>query len=159
MIPLDTVFSLLTNAVGSMPALELVNSLRKLGDLVEGPYTGTPFDEDLPKFDQGYRLVGVREKEMITLEVLEKDSRILQAGSMWLYQRKLFSSKVKRAEVMLNALAEQHYGPGTPIQYSGALMMNYGDQRTICYVASIKSIDSDTLSLKIGNREYWDAWR
>ena len=153
---LREVFSLFTDAVGRISVPELLNMLRDM-DLLEGSYASTPYDEALPDFDYGYSFVGATDdNDSVIVDVLEKDTKILQAGFQVMFPFRLFSSRGRKAKRTLANQAELYYGPGVPMPMGRVKIVNYGDLRTICYISTMRTSTGDyVLTLRIGNREFW----
>ena len=53
---------------------------------------------------------------------------------------------------------EQHYGAGKPIQALGFILLEYGDSSTVCYISEGKSLGNDLITVRVGNRIFWDPW-
>ncbi len=120
-------------------------------------YYDTGFDSSLPKFDKGYCFYfKTDENETSTLEILEKDEMILQAGFQIVYKSRFFSKKFERHYRFLLELLESIYGSGYPIEVAYANIMNFDNDKTVCYLSKLKmSGGMKSLALRVGNKKFW----
>jgi hypothetical protein len=115
---LDFTFILISESVGYMPAKDLVERCRSAG-MVEQDYFDTGFDHGIPDFDKGYFSNYMTENDVkANIEILEKDSKILQAGARfgypWALWTLLFSKSRKHFKKILK-LMKAKYGSGLPM--------------------------------------------
>lgn len=85
MFNLDETFSLLTDSVPEDKASDLMKKCKEIG-MKEIEYLTTGLDSNLPEFDSGDNLVfKTNDDSEARLEILEKDSIIMQAGIQIIY--------------------------------------------------------------------------
>ena len=90
MYSLDETFSLLTNSVPEDKPSDLIKKCKEIG-MNEIEYLDTGMDSNLPEFDKGYNLVfNTNDATEARLEILEKDSIIMQAGIQIIYTPSFF---------------------------------------------------------------------
>ena len=152
---LNDSFSLLLESVGLIPVKELINKCRDIG-MGEQPYRDLGHDSNLPQFDKGYMFnYKTDDNEIAYLEILEQDYKILQAGIQITYKHSLFSKKMKKHHKYLSELCEKQYGSGFPMKVGYADIINFGDNRTICYLSKMKMQRIKSIALRIGDKKIW----
>jgi len=115
-------------------------------------------NSNLPPFDAQHHLsFKLDGKEDAIFEILEKDGLILQAGYQAFFPRRFLlrstaSGKYHDAAQSL----EGHYGTGMPMTQSGMQIMNYGNAETVGYAALMKIGRAQSLTLRVGNRRFWN---
>lgn len=155
MFSLDETFKLLTDAVPADKASALLKKCKKIG-MNEIDYLDTGMDSNLPEFDKGYNLVyqtndGVDSR----LEILVKDSIIMQAGIQIIFPFSLFFSKSKNHFKILKVHSNNYYGECLPMNMDGAEILNYGNVLSVCYLSKMKVNGKDVINFKVGNRKFW----
>ncbi len=152
---LNDTFSLLFESVGLISTKELVNKCIDLG-MNEQPYRDLGYDSNLPHFDKGYMFnYKTDDNEIARLEILEKDNKILQAGIQITYKPSLTSKKMKRHHKYLLELSEKQYGSGFLTKVGYADIINFGDNRTVCYLSKMKMRGIKSIAFRIGNKRFW----
>ncbi|MGC1135809.1 MAG: hypothetical protein WA941_23495 [Nitrososphaeraceae archaeon] len=158
---LNYTFILVSEAVGYKSAIDLVETCRSAG-MVEQDYFDTGFDHGIPDFDKGYFFNYMTENDVkANIEILEKDSKILQAGArfgypwtLWTLWTLLFSKSKKHFNKMLK-LMEAKYGSGLPMNHEVGEIINFADDKTVAYLLRGRNNNVDFVSFKIGDKVFW----
>lgn len=156
-LSLDDTFSLLCESVGSIPAKKLVKKCRNLG-MNKRDYRDLGYDPGLPHFDKGYWFnYKTNDEEVAYLEILEKDEKIFQAGIQIVYKPKssLLFKKMEKHYKFLSELSEKHYGSGFFMKLGSADILNFGDNKTVCYLSKAILPESIAINFRIGDKEFW----
>jgi len=157
MIASNEIISLLVTSVPHVRATELVDQCRKRG-MLEVPYQAIGLDSTLPPFEKGYHFrfnPGIKAQALF--EILQKDGLILQAGYQLVFQPALFFSYDRKKHCELKAILEDHYGVGYPTEVGeGAEIINYGNDTTIAYISKVRVNRRDVITVRVGNRRFWN---
>ena len=154
MFSLDETFSLLTDSVPEDKASDLMKKCKEIG-MNEIEYLATGMDSNLPEFDKGYNLVfKTNDDAEARLEILEKDSIIMQAGIQIIYSPSFFFSKAKKHFKILKDHSDIYYGESLPMNMGGAEILNYGNIFSACYLSKMKVNGRDVINFKVGNRKF-----
>lgn len=156
-ISLDDIFSLLTDSVPEENASDMVKKCRETR-MNEIEYLATAMDSCLPEFDNGYTFVfKTNDDAEARLEILEKDSIIMQAGIQIIYPLKfLFSkSKAEKHSKILKDLSDNYYGESLLMNSGGVEILNYGNISSVCYLSKMRANYRDVITFKVGNRKFW----
>jgi len=150
-----TLINLLSQTVPNETPSSLVDKCRHLG-MVEQPHRSTPDDLNLPPFDRAYQFQFQAAGALAAgLEILEKESKILQAGFQLSFPRAfLMSPAGKQFDEMANFL-QAHYGSGQRTKIAGAKAIYFESPSTVCYVSRATMADQDVVTLRAGNRAFW----
>lgn len=144
------VVRLLVAGVANMGASELLNECKKIG-MRQVPYQDIGLDSNLPPFDIGYHLrFNPDEKEETLFEILQKDGFVLQAGCQLVLQG------AQNKYQQLKQILESHYGIGYPTNVGEIEIVNYGNENTIAYLSYTKFAGKDVITMRVGNRRFWD---
>lgn len=155
MYSLDETFSLLTNSVPEDKPSDLIKKCKEIG-MNEIEYLDTGMDSNLPEFDKGYNLVfNTNDATEARLEILEKDSIIMQAGIQIIYTPSFFFSKAKKHFKILKDYSGIYYGKSLPMNMDGAEILNYGNILSVCYLSKMKVNGRDVINFRVGNRKFW----
>ena len=154
-ISLNNIIEFLVKSVANMNIIIFVEESNRLG-MRQIPYVKSSLDANLPEFDYGYRYQFETDNNIpVTLEVLEKMGKILQAGIQLYYKPSiLFSKSKKHYELLLNKLLDL-YGHAYPSAFGGIEMINYKDRDTVCYITKTKVNDVEAITVRFGNRDFW----
>lgn len=155
-IKLSSALTVLIESVTSISAKELLKRCRDLG-MNEQPYRDLGYDSNLPDFDKGYFLnFKTDDNKIATFEILEKEDMILQAGFQIIYKSKFFSLKLKKHYKNLLKLLERTYGIGFPSKVAYSELMNFEDDKIVCYLSKMKLPGGiKSLTLRVGNKRFW----
>lgn len=152
--PKDLIVMLL-QTVPKVTARELAKECRDRG-MTTRPYVAIPENSRLPPFEVGYHFRFETDNALVgEFEVLEKDEVVLQAGFQMYFRKSLFRSKARNAYPPIVEHLEEHYGAGVPMNVQGTRTLNYGDALTVCYVAWATTPGMDVITVRIGNRAFW----
>lgn len=152
---LKEIISLLIESVANLSANDFVEKCRAFG-MEEQPYLDLGFDRTLPDFDKGYNFnFNTEDNNKTILEILQKGDHILQAGFQIIYPPSLFFAKIKKHYPKIISFLEAHYGVGFPMKMGNSEILNYGDDKTVCYVSKAKVNNGDVLTLRVGNKLFW----
>ena len=155
MLNIDEMFSLLTDSVPIDSPLDLINKCEEIG-MNQISYTNSGFDSTLPEFDKGYNFIyNTNDGVEARLEILEKDSIIMQAGIQIIYPPSFFFSKAKKHINILRRKSDDYYGECLPMEMSGSEILNYGNSSSVCYLSKMKVKGSDVINFRVGNRKFW----
>ena len=155
MFSLDETFSLLTDSVPEDKASDLMKKCKEIG-MNETEYLDSGMDSNLPEFDKGYNLVfKTNDDAEARLEILEKDSIIMQAGVQIIYPPSFFFSKAKKHFKILKDDSHIYYGDSLPMNMGGAEILNYGNIFSVWYLSRMKVNGRDVINFKVGNRKFW----
>jgi len=155
MFSLDETFSLLTDSVHQDKASDLVKKCKENG-MNEIKYFESGMDRNLPEFDKGYNLVfKTNDDAEARLEILEKDTIIMQAGMQIIYPPSIFFSKAKKHFNILKGQCDDYYGESLPMSMCGGKILNYGNPLSVCYLSRLKVNGRDVINFKVGNRKFW----
>lgn len=155
MFNLDKIFSLLTDFVPEDKATNLIDKCKEIG-MNEVEYLDTGMDSNLPEFDNGYNFVFKTNNDTETrLEILEKDSIIMQAGIQIIYPPSFFFSIAKKHFKILKRHSDGYYGKCLPMNVGGVVILNYGNILSVCYLSKMKVNGKNVITFKVGNREFW----
>ena len=150
MITSAEVIKLLVTGIADITASELLSECNKIG-MRQVPYQDVGLDSNLPPFDAGYHLrFNPDGKEEALFEILQKDGFVLQAG----YQ--LVLPKAQNRYQQLKQILESHYGVGYPMDVGEMEIINYGNENTIAYLSHTKIAGNDAITIRVGNRRFWD---
>jgi len=155
MSSLDQTFSLLTDSIPIDSATDLVKKCKAVG-MNQIAYVDTGLESNLPEFDNGYSFTyktddGVEAR----LEILEKDSIIMQAGIQIIYQPSFLFSKAKKHFNILKGKSDDYYGESLPMNVSGVEILNYGNPSSVCYLSRMRVNGGDAINFRVGNRKFW----
>ena len=118
-------------------------------------YFDLGMDDNLPEFDKSYKLVYQTDGGIDSrLEILGKDSIIMQTGIQIIFPHSFFS-KSKNHYKTLKSHSENYYGECLPINISGTKFLNYGNALSVCYLSKMKINCRDVINFKVGNRKFW----
>jgi len=136
-------------------ASDLVKKCKETG-MNEIGYVHTGMDSNLPEFDKGYNLVfKTNDDAEARLEILEKDSIIMQAGIQIVYPTSFFFSKAKKHFKILKDHCDDYFGERLPMNMGGAEILNYGNISSVCYLSKIKVNGRDVINFRVGNKKFW----
>lgn len=156
MITTHEIIALLVSWVADKPAAELVSECRNLG-MRQVPYQDVGLASNLPTFEAGYHFrFNPDGKEEALFEILEKDGLVLQAGYQLAIPSALLFSKTKNRHRQLKEVLEAYYGVGYPMHAGGIEIINYGSDTTIAYLSKAKVAGTDAITVRVGNRRFWD---
>lgn len=155
MFSLNETFALLTNSVPVDKASGLINECKGIG-MQQIAYVDTGMDSNLPKFDNGYNFIYQANDDVeARLEILEKDSIIMQAGIQITYSPSFFFSKAKKHFNILKDQCDDYYGESLPMSIGGGKILNYGNPLSVCYLSRLKVNGRGVINFKVGNRKFW----
>ena len=155
MFSLDETFALLTDSVTTDSASELIKECKGIG-MKQSAYIDTGMDSILPKFDNGYTFIYQTNDDVeVRLEIIEKDSIIMQAGIQIIYSPSFFFSKSKKHFDILKYQCDDYYGESLPMSMGGGKILNYGNPLSVCYLSKLKVNGRDVINFKVGNRKFW----
>jgi len=155
MYNLNDTFSLLTDSVPIDSTSDFIKKCKEIG-MNQIAYVDTGFDSNLPEFDNGYNFIYKTNDGVETrLEILEKDSIIMQAGIQIIYPPSFLFSKAKKHFSILKGKSDDYYGESLPMNMSGAEILGYGNPSSVCYLSRIKVNDRNVINFKVGNRKFW----
>lgn len=156
MITTGEIIGLLVGRVADIPAADLVKECGDLG-MQQAPYQDVGLTSNLPPFEAGFHFrFNPDGKEEVLFEILEKDGLVLQAGYQLALPTSLFFSKTKKRHLQLKEILETHYGVGQPMHVGGIDIINYGNDTTIAYISRAQVAGTDAITVRIGNRRFWD---
>lgn len=156
MISTGEIIGLLVARVADILAADLVKECGDLG-MRHVPYQDVGPTSNLPPFEAGYHFrFNPDGKEEVLFEILEKDGLVLQAGYQLALPTSLLFSKAKKRHRQLKEILETHYGVGQPMNVGGVEIINYGNATTIAYISKAKVAGTDAITVRIGNRRFWD---
>ena len=156
MITAGEIIALLVGRLADIPAADLVKECGDLG-MRQVPYQDVVPDSNLPPFEAGYHFrFNPDGKEEALFEILEKEGLVLQAGYQLALPTSLFFSKAKKRHHQLKEILETHYGVGQPMNVGRVEIINYGNDTTIAYISRAKITGTDAITIRIGNRRFWD---
>lgn len=156
MITTREIIGLLVRRVADTPAANLAKECADLG-MRQVPYQDIGLASNLPPFEAGYHFrFNPDSKEEALFEILQKDGLVLQAGYQLALPASLFFSKAKKRHRQLKESLEAHYGPGQPMSVGGIEIINYGNDITIAYISRAKVAATDAITVRVGNRCFWD---
>lgn len=152
---LTDTFHLISRSVGYITPDDLVEACRSIG-MLEQSFFDLPSPSNFPTYDAGYFFKYITDNNInATVEILEKDNKILQAGTLMAYPPSLFFSKVKNHYGKLQELIETYYGVGTSTTLRKVEILNFGDSKTVCYLSKGVANKHEYVSFKIGDRIFW----
>ena len=155
MFSLDETFELLTDSVSIDSASDLVKECKRIG-MTQIAYVDTGMDSTLPEFDNGYNFIYKTNDGVETrLEILEKDSLIMQLGVQIVYPLSFFFSKAIKHFNILKGLCNDYYGESLPMNIGDAKILNYGNSLSVCYLSRLKVNGRCVINFKVGNRKFW----
>jgi len=156
MINTRQIVSLLVGRVADILASDLARECVDLG-MRPVPYQDVGLSSNLPPFEAGHHFrFNPDGNEETLFEILEKDSLVLQAGYQLVLPTSLFFSKAKKRHSQLKGILENHYGIGLRMDVGGIEIVNYGNDTTIAYLSRVTVAGTDTITVRIGNRRFWD---
>lgn len=156
MITHKEIIGLLVSCIYDTLAFDLVKKCEDLG-MRAVPYQPVVMDSNLPAFERGYHFrFNPDGKEGALFEILEKDGLVLQAGYQLVFPSSLSFIKVKKRYYYIKEILETHYGVGQPMNIAGAKSINYGNNTTIAYISRVKSAGRDAITVRVGNRRFWN---
>lgn len=155
MFSLSETFHLITDSVPQDKASDLIKKCKEIG-IKEQSYINTGLDSNLPEFDKVYTFVYEIDNGIeAILEILEKNSAILQSGIQIIYPYSFLLSKVKKHFILLKNLSDNFYGSSLPINISGTKILNYGNLSSVCYLSKMKINSRDVINFRVGNKKFW----
>lgn len=156
MITTQEIISLLVGRVDHALAADLLKECVNLG-MRQVPYQDVGLSSNLPPFEAGHHFrFNPDGKEDALFEILEKDSLVLQAGYQLNLPSSFFFSKAKKRHSQLKEILETHYGVGLPMNVGGIEIINYGNNTTIAYLSRATVARTDAITVRVGNRRFWD---
>jgi len=145
--------------VGHALASDLVCECVDLG-MRPVPYQDVGGSSDLPPFEAGHQFrFNPDGNEEAMFEILEKDSRVLQAGYQLTFPISVLFAKARKRYNQLKEILEGHYAVGQPFHVIGCALINYGNDATIAYLSRYKAFGRDAVTVRVGNRRFWDGIR
>jgi hypothetical protein len=155
MFSLNQVFSFLTINVPKANISDFIIQCVELG-MKQEKYIQTGLDNTLPSFDKGHSFSFCTDNKSIAeLEVLEKDSKILQAGIYLKYPLFEFISKSNKHFNIIETLSKQFYSDFMPMDMGTIKIINFGNASSIAYLSKSKVNNIKAIVFKVGNRELW----
>ena len=156
MITIGEIIGLLVDRVADISAADHVKECGNLG-MRQVPYQDVGMASNLPTFEAVYHLrFNPDGKEEALFEILEKDGLVLQAGYQIALMTSLFFSKSKKRHRQLTEILETHYGVGSLMKVGGLDIINYGNDTTIAYISRAQVAGTDAITVRVGNRHFWD---
>lgn len=150
-----TLINLLAQNVPNETASTLVGKCLQLG-MVEHPHKSTPDDVNLPPFDKAYQFQFQAPEALAAgFEILEKETRILQAGFQLSFPRAFLMSPAGKQFDEIGSFLQAHYGQGRRMNMAGAKAIYFESPSAVCYVSRAKLPDQDFISVRTGNRAFW----
>ena len=114
------------------------------------------FSKVLYQFDNGFNFIYHTNYYVeARLEILEKDSIIMQAGIQIINSPSFFFSKAKKHFNMLKGRCDDYYGESLPMNIGDAKILNYGNSLSVCYLSRLKVNGRCVINFKVGNRKFW----
>lgn len=148
---------LLIESVGKITYIEFIKNINKL-EIEEVNYCKTLFDSNLPNFDkaQWFRYITENNK-LVMLEVLGINNDILQSKISIYHKSPILSflSKVKNHYKLLVNLIIDIYGNAYPLDINDIKMLNFQNDKTVCYISIMRQNNIDVITINVGNRKYW----
>jgi hypothetical protein len=142
--------------VGHTLASDLVRECADLG-MRQVPFQDIGLSSNLPSFEAGHHFRfnpdGIEEA---LFEILEKNCLVLQAGYQLALPISLFFSKAKKRRSQLKDILETYYGVGLPMDVGGIEIINCGNDTTISYLSRETVAGTDAITVRVGNRRFWD---
>jgi len=156
MITTEEIIELLVISVADIPAVDLIKKCNDLG-MRQIPYQDASIDTNLPSFEAGYHFHFYLDgEEEAIFEILEKEGFVLQAGYQFVLPSSLFFSKAKKKYHHIKECLETHYCVGVPMNLGRIEIINYGNDTTIAYISRVKVARTDVITIRVGNRRFWD---
>lgn len=155
-VSIENVVAVLVGFVGSWPALDLVKQCKDLG-MMQETYFDTGMDNTLPRFDAGYRFKYITEDNVnATIEILERDKDVLQAGVQIVYPPGTSEKLVRKHYDEVKRVTLHYYGPATPASLGGVEILNWGNESTLFYLHRMFINNCHSIAFRAGNRKFWD---
>ena len=156
MITTQEIISLLVSRVAHTMASGLAKKCLDLG-MRQVPYLDLGLFPNIPPFEAGHHFrFNPDGNEEALFEILEKDSLVLQAGYQLFLPTSLFFSKAKKRYNQIKEILETHYGVGLPMNVGEIEIINYGNDTTIAYLSKTAVGRTDAITVRVGNRRFWD---
>ncbi len=158
MFSIDETFSLLTDSIPEEIPSNLVKKCEEIG-MKNLRYLDTGFSRSLSDVDKDYSFVFRSNNDAeIRLEILEKDSTIMQTSILIVNQPSFFFSKAKKHFKILKDHSDSYYGEHSIMNMGGEYSLNYGNVSSICYLYKMKVNGEDVIYFKVVNRDYWQKY-
>jgi hypothetical protein len=156
MITTQKIISLLVSRIAHTRASDFARECIDLG-MRQVPYQDVGLTSNLPPFEAGYHFrFNPDGNEEALFEILEKNGFVLQSGYQIALSASLFFSKGKERYRQIKDILETHYGLGQPMNVGAIEIMNYGNDTTIAYISRAKVAGTDAITVRVGNRRFWD---
>ena len=156
MVSIAKVIAVLVALVGTNPASDLIDQCKVLG-MKQQQYFDMGVDNTLPPFDAGYRFVYTTDDKVgATLEILVRNSSVLQAGVQIVYPPTTSEKLVLRHYAEVKRLAVDYYGPATVLSFSGLEILNWRNRTTLFYLHRVFVNGCHSITFRTGNRKFWD---
>jgi len=150
-----TLINLLVQTVPNDTASTLVEKCQHLG-MVEQLYHSPPDDINLPPFERAYQFQFQAPEALgAGLEILEKETLILQAGFQLSFPRAFLMSPAGKQFDQMASLLGGHFGAGQRTNIAGAKAIYYNSPSVVSYVSRAKMQDQDIVTVRVGNRAFW----
>jgi hypothetical protein len=157
MVMLAKVIALLVGFVGTQPAADLVAQCKAIGMQQQHYEDVMGMDKTLPDFDSGYRFTFVTDDNVeATMEILEREKRVLQAGVQIVYPPATSENLVAKHYSEVQRVAKEHYGRATPVSAGGIEILNWADRTTVFYSHRLVVNGCKGITFRAGNRKFWD---
>lgn len=165
-------------AVEKRSANLALQELKKIPELIERPYAGTPADKLMPTFDQAFQFLFKQPKaEYALIEILTYKDAIIQTGLQISFEKKILFSGVRKPFADLKKLLEHYFDYLEKIppskSYYGILKADEELKLLpdkifipeVCYYASDKNVqaylnksmsgESEIINFKVGSNKFW----
>lgn len=152
---------LMVNQVGVATARDFADQCSQIGMVTrsspERDLALSMSNNNLPPYERQFHFFLNLDGESETLfEILEKDGLILQAGYQCILpSRMILPSRAKRKYTEATQVLEHHYGTGLPMSQPSLQILNYGNAATVAYAAIQKTGKYESLTVRVGNRCFW----